>query len=434
MFSWDFPVGYDCHPDGYKIKIFSKGLINFPDVYEGDVVEIDPNTGGPLTSFSLNVPLDPRTHYQWSIRAFKDGVEGTEQSMDFWTEPVCNTNDLIAPGIVSPKEGDVTDNLHPPLIIIYPDLCIPENLVRELNFFPDFSGPNLVEDASFPTLAQIPHELQLCSTYYWRVKAVNQDGESPYSMTHSFNVQNLACFIIFIPFENLGCYLPENDELKEIMTLNKGEKYEVKGISEDRMYLYFDGCWAMMDGGEVEGDLSLLPVVLDPPQLVPLSPIMPSYSTNMFYYGSNTCGPQEIDFMMKVSDPDPHSVVLFYRLSDENNNKTEWQAKAMNPGVDDYFTYNLLSSSIPDHDMFNSAYLQVQIVGTHQGGEEFLRTEVLANQIMLSACGVVRPPVSTITPTAILPQCSDGIDNDGDGDTDMDDSRCRNPQDNNESG
>jgi len=119
----------------------------------------------------------------------------------------------------------------------------------------------------------------------------------------------------------------------------------------------------------------------------------------------------------------------------DSEERTEWNAMAMNPGSDGYFKLKLAASSVPDRHMFKSAYLQVQIVGTKQGGEELLRTAVLADQIMLLACSEARPGiVPTDTPAVVLPQCSDGIDNDGDGDVDMDDDRCLSPQDDNEAG
>ena len=42
-----------------------------------------------------------------------------------------------------------------------------------------------------------------------------------------------------------------------------------------------------------------------------------------------------------------------------------------------------------------------------------------------------KPP--TETPTPRLPECRDGIDNDGDGDIDMADGRCTSPSDDSES-
>lgn len=44
------------------------------------------------------------------------------------------------------------------------------------------------------------------------------------------------------------------------------------------------------------------------------------------------------------------------------------------------------------------------------------------------------PEQPTATPPPTLPQCSDGIDNDGDGDIDMSDGRCTSPDDDNENG
>ncbi len=179
-----------------------------------------------------------------------------------------------------------------------------------------------------------------------------------------------------------------------------------------------------------------------PPQQeeeVPSEPAVPMFDTAMFYYGGS-CRPNQLRAEIKVMDPEAYSVVLFYRLRDmDSDTKTEWEAVAMNPGSDGYYVLTVASSSIPDREMFMSAYFQVQIVGTNGAGEEILRTDVVANQITLLACGEEVPedadePDDDAPPTVVPPECSDGVDNDGDGDTDMADGRCTSPEDDSESG
>jgi hypothetical protein len=154
---------------------------------------------------------------------------------------------------------------------------------------------------------------------------------------------------------------------------------------------------------------------------------MPQFDAAVFYYGGS-CAPSQIITEIIVPDPDANSVVMFHRLRGmENGERTNWEAVAMNPGSDGYWRLTLSSSSIPDRDMFQTAYFQVQIVGTKPEGVEVLRTEVVANQIMLLACdeepaveeddeeGDGEAPPNEPEDENSSTQCSDGIDNDGDG-------------------
>lgn len=193
------------------------------------------------------------------------------------------------------------------------------------------------------------------------------------------------------------------------------------------------------DTPEIEIGTVPLPKLTEPPPEVlppeggehPPESVMPMFDTAMFYYGGS-CTPNQIRTEIMVSDPEAYSVVMFYRLRDmESETRTEWEAMAMNPTSDGYYMLTVASSSIPDREMFMSAYFQVQIVGTNQTGDEILRTDVVANQITLLACGEDSPPT---TDTPDLPECSDGIDNDGDGLTDMADGRCTSPDDDSEAG
>jgi hypothetical protein len=121
------------------------------------------------------------------------------------------------------------------------------------------------------------------------------------------------------------------------------------------------------------------------PELIQLSP--PEYSEENIYHGRNNCGAKELTIRIMSSNPEIHSVVLFYRLSDtESETKSEWTSLAMNPVSGGYFTASLQSETdFPDYRDYKKAYVQVQFVALDSDGEEVTRTEVLSD-VTLEVC------------------------------------------------
>lgn len=65
-------------------------------------------------------------------------------------------------------------------------------------------------------------------------------------------------------------------------------------------------------------------------------------------------------------------------------------------------------------------------------GPDMIDPALLPDLVSIERPPTLVPPTETPTPIP-LPECSDGIDNDGDGDTDMSDGRCTSPDDDSES-
>lgn len=117
--------------------------------------------------------------------------------------------------------------------------------------------------------------------------------------------------------------------------------------------------------------------------------------------------------------------------------------------------YSELDSFTPDTEAdvigISPDSSHVQVLGPNFGEACFVPVEARFGELD-GACDDLEvaqiPPTPTHTPTftpepeqptatapaPVLPQCSDGIDNDGDGDIDMSDGRCLSPDDDNENG
>jgi hypothetical protein len=127
----------------------------------------------------------------------------------------------------------------------------------------------------------------------------------------------------------------------------------------------------------------------------------PSFSTGLFYYGTSSCNPRQVQVDVMWMDPGSSpNVVLFYRLAEaDGSGRTEWNAEAMNPVGGGLYRRSLDGSAIPGHDDFSASLLQVQFVASNGQGDEVGRSDV-ASGPGLARCGFTLPPFFLITPTA----------------------------------
>ncbi len=136
---------------------------------------------------------------------------------------------------------------------------------------------------------------------------------------------------------------------------------------------------------EVEEEEVALVAATPTEELVLLS--LPEYSVKNLYHGRNGCGTKELTIRIMASNPEIHSIVLFYRLSDvESEAKTGWTSLAMNPASAGYFAATLQSESdFPDYKDYKQANIQVQFVALDSEGEEVTRTDVLSD-VLFEVC------------------------------------------------
>ena len=114
----------------------------------------------------------------------------------------------------------------------------------------------------------------------------------------------------------------------------------------------------------------------------------PRFSDMELYY-RGSCGPRQLTIDINATDPEAHSVVVFFRLADQNSSDmTEWTAMAMSPQGDGNFTITLsVEGDVPLYWSYLQAYLQLQFVATSQGGEEVGRSPVYS-EITVERCGL----------------------------------------------
>jgi hypothetical protein len=151
-------------------------------------------TDGLITSWTVATPLEPATEYFWRVVAYVDGVEGPYSDVArFWTGPVCSPGSLVAPTLTSPVDLGVGTVSWQPLTWEYPDSsCVPDYFEAQLRPATDttFSGLNMMDtpDPGIPATAQIPREeLSDCTGYIWRVRAVADGTEGPWSDVFHFH-------------------------------------------------------------------------------------------------------------------------------------------------------------------------------------------------------------------------------------------------------
>ncbi len=150
------------------------------------------STGTALTSRSFaDFPLTIDTTYYWRVAAINDVGQGDWSEIQTFT--VVEPQPPVAPILVSPAdEADVYTH-YPQLVWQY--MSNVDEYTIELAEDDEFTDvvwwathvPGASTDDHFHTITGFPFEDDM--TYYWRVKASNEHGESDWSEVYSFTVR-----------------------------------------------------------------------------------------------------------------------------------------------------------------------------------------------------------------------------------------------------
>jgi hypothetical protein len=185
--TWDYPEGF-CDPQEYIINLFTNstnGTIAPATGFGGP-------TGSPDRSWAPGSDLTTGVAYLWSVASKNGTLIGPYSSeWQFFVGPVCQTADLIAPDPVEPIGGDTVNVNDPKYIWDYSDpACTPEGYHLQVSEMADFSSLTVdVRSTDHPFKAWTTGvNLSDCTDYYWRVAAVHDTDDGPWSAVAEFSV------------------------------------------------------------------------------------------------------------------------------------------------------------------------------------------------------------------------------------------------------
>jgi hypothetical protein len=129
----------------------------------------------------------------------------------------------------------------------------------------------------------------------------------------------------------------------------------------------------------------------------------PRISGQEFYYGG--CSPASIDFEVTVAGADVDSVVLFFKLNDQDGSGTSgWQAhNSMSRLGSGVYRIKVRADQVGGHEEFQAAYVSYQFVATFRNavvGRSESRTDVV-----MGRCGTAPQflqPISPLIPPQII--------------------------------
>jgi hypothetical protein len=230
---WNFPGA--CEVGGYAVHLSPTFDMSDTSLFGG--------TGSPGTVWGPGEPLEPATQYWWQVAA---GV-GTDfgpysVKRSFFTGPECTPLvGLPAPELISPANGEYLSELEAWLHFTPGDPgCIPDGYLLDLQTDPSFGGTNLLAEYDLPATNVITDPLEDCTTYYWRVAAVQGGSHGPYSATRWFRTnQSGACLFAFHPawvLENVNCRLCGATSCKILYIFQKGALAHILGQSLDGFF------------------------------------------------------------------------------------------------------------------------------------------------------------------------------------------------------
>jgi hypothetical protein len=199
----------------------------------------------------------------------------------FFTGPECTVlAGVPAPELISPANGEYISELAAPLQFTPGDPpCVADAYVVDLQTDPSFGGTNLQAGHDFPGTNVFTGLLEDCTTYYWRVAAVEGGSHGPYSATRWFRTNHSgACLFAFHPawaLENVNCRLCGSTLCMIRYIFEKGTLADVLGRSVDGFFFKLRNpnggeCYAPSESFDLPVDPALVEMVRMPPTPTPV--------------------------------------------------------------------------------------------------------------------------------------------------------------------
>lgn len=179
-----------CKPEWYTVRIQIP-----PDLVHEQFVD------GSESSYTPDITLEKASTYTWTVQPHVTGASGSESPhWSFSTSGYCAESETARPGSLQPSDGKWTKKLLPKLSWVYPANCQPYYYDLEIALDPEFQ--TLVKtDRIFHQ--EVPYSTLLndCTTYFWRVSAVDQLGNrGPFSEPAKITVaSNTECWQYHLP-------------------------------------------------------------------------------------------------------------------------------------------------------------------------------------------------------------------------------------------
>ena len=181
--AWYYPVS-SCEPEGYYVEMNTAS--DFTGT--GTDASVLPPHGmwwPPTSSF------EPGTTYYWHVLASADGIDGPwSPTWWFTTKPACEASALFAPTQYWPAEGSILTSYGTAYQWGYADpACTPEGYHLQVYSNSDLTGIIAdVREANAGLIWDPGIALTNCSTYYWRVAAIDGETDGPFSNLMQFHV------------------------------------------------------------------------------------------------------------------------------------------------------------------------------------------------------------------------------------------------------
>jgi hypothetical protein len=188
---WEWPVD-TCIPSNYKIEVSTASDLSITTDFGA--------TSSPGTRWGFGSPPTPATQYYWRVAPYADGVLGPfSEIWTFYTDPICSPGALIAPVPLFPTEG--TEFLYdaPFYEWSYPDTsCTPMGYHLLVSATLDFSSTAPIvlalRDFNTDTLRNPNIPLENCEDFYWKVAAMVDGIDGPWSTPIGFTMNAMnAC-------------------------------------------------------------------------------------------------------------------------------------------------------------------------------------------------------------------------------------------------
>ena len=278
---WVYPGS--CEPGSYTIHL--------SDVFDMSDTSLFGGTGTPATSWSPGVPLQPATQYWWQVAGWIGASTGPfSPKKTFLTGPECaSISEIGVPDLISPADGATVDTGRGWLYFSHSSSgCVPDGYFVDLQTVSDFSGTNELGEVTSPGTFIVTDTLSDCTTYYWRMAAIQDSTHGPLSAARSFTTDwhGTCPLSLMMPYakaiEDLICRFGPGPQFEILGYFVAGEESPIHAQDLRREWWVVDNpdnpgelCWVLQEGTEPQGDTSNVPMWNAPqaPQEEPPAPV-----------------------------------------------------------------------------------------------------------------------------------------------------------------